>query len=140
MNIDAFVHYKLNIPSIDQEHLDLILLMNKIIYDEDQCTGENDPCKKIVDEIDFKIREHFVNEEALMTKISFSYLDYHKKAHKLMLVELNKLTNANCKNLSYYSHLVHNLQNIIVHHIDQYDGQIGMFIRDNNIEVNYEYA
>lgn len=120
MNNDVFRHYKLGIEGIDEDHLRMIELVEKIT----QTSREKKWLlgRSYLTELHLLKKEHFLEEECLMEKINFPYLSYHKLDHCRIVSELEKFLKQFGQNgLGFSSdRLVKN----VLDHIDHYDRQI----------------
>ena len=81
--------YLLGVPQIDQQHLELVELLNKLnlLVKRDASAQE---IKQAFDDVVAKVSSHFEAEERLMDSCGFNG-DIHKKEHLRMLAEADGL-------------------------------------------------
>lgn len=82
--------YLLNIPSVDEEHQNLVALINNFIG----AIHTKDEKKAIVSTFENLLNytaEHFKNEEAFMEKHQFPLLEEHRKIHERLTREVEDL-------------------------------------------------
>ena len=73
-----------NVAGMNQEHVQLIKLMNTVYDANSQCAGKANITKALDDLVKYVVM-HFENEEAYMESIGFSGLKTHKYIHKDLL-------------------------------------------------------
>ena len=83
--------YRTGIPSVDEEHKELVELINALTMElrGDLHTIEN--IENYLGEIHTKIAEHFALEERFMEDHSYSHYEAHKQDHERLLEELRHI-------------------------------------------------
>lgn len=130
MHPEAFHHYQVKIPELDRQHWELISLMNQIKYD-DKNIGKvfDDKCKSILAKINENLISHFAYEEQLMEDLKYPYAKPHIRNHVIILKKIIEIIELENDNHQYKSLLITKLEEIIIHHIEDHDMQIGTFAR-----------
>jgi hemerythrin-like metal-binding protein len=121
---ERFVHYRTGYKAIDDEHFALLLSVDKIIR---LCREKFIPEQTITDlmqELDSQLKAHFLHEEELMRESSFKFYDGHKKVHGELHARFTRLLYPPKFDHTHARYLITELENIFVHHIDDYDMQI----------------
>jgi hemerythrin-like metal-binding protein len=130
MNAESFIHYKLNIKEIDDQHWELITLMNYII---DQPIDAIHPIYNIntdrVIVIRDKMIDHFKYEEMCMEKDNYPYREYHTNVHHTITSQLNDIIKKRADTYLTYTHVVRDLRQAVVDHIDRFDMQYGDWLK-----------
>ncbi|MGR9046465.1 MAG: bacteriohemerythrin [Gammaproteobacteria bacterium] len=87
-NLQWLDEYNIGNEIIDKQHRYLFDLANQMLdpYNDYQSTHH----KFLV--LDHFLKEHFDEEEKLMAEYNFSEINQHKKAHKLLLAELDEIS------------------------------------------------
>jgi hemerythrin-like metal-binding protein len=133
MTEEMFSHYKLDIKEIDDQHWELIQIMNDIKHTTcDYCyVSVCSNCATLLNQLKLILKEHFEYEEEIMTQHSYPYLPYHKQHHnEMMILCTTKLhTKLGLGNRNY---LMNTVQRILVDHIDHHDMQFGNWIKQQN--------
>ena len=118
MNIDSFVHYKMGITHIDDEHWTIIDSMNKI--NETIKRRDVDNIGKNVYDLNILLTQHLVYENSMMEEIDFPYVVHHQSEHKIIVSELERL----CDSKTFHcEQVVLTLKDLVVKHIDHSDFQ-----------------
>jgi hemerythrin-like metal-binding protein len=112
-----FVHYKTNISIIDDDHHNIIVLMNDIVWDLKN-NGQADTRK--LDNLLINLTKHFKTEEGFMHSIGYPYVDDHTSEHVSILNYY--IDTSNCL-IGVFNQLnfIDVLEEIVVGHIDNYD-------------------
>ncbi len=129
MDSAVFKHYKLGIEKIDNEHWELITLMEKVI----KCARPPcDECKILTDKLRDMFYSHCSDEEDYMASINYPYLQEHKDSHKMIAVELELCIK---RVLSGFvdKYVTDRMIRIFITHIDHQDLQILEFINKNRM-------
>lgn len=133
MNEEMFSHYKLDIKEIDDQHWELILIMNEIKQLKcDLCyTGVCERCSTLLQKLQTTLQHHFACEEQIMEQSNYPYLNYHKENHiDTMKLCSNKL---NTKlGTGYRDYLMNSLKQVLIDHIDHHDMQYGNWVKQQN--------
>jgi hemerythrin-like metal-binding protein len=135
---EAFVHYKLNIAEIDEQHWQLIVKMDEVI----KAAKESDfpVLEQGIRNLEFALLSHLEAEERLMVRIGYPYLDEHNEAHNTLRDKMRSLVNDVCSGKLFgfvrlVEHLVADLSYILLGHIDSYDSQIGRYVAKQQIAL-----
>lgn len=120
MNLEAFAHYKVGIEIIDEEHWEILRLVDSIKvcaqdknYDKALALFEKLPCM---------LKAHYSSEEEMMERIQFPYREYHKTLHATILIEIVKVRHFFLeKNSHMEEHYMILFYQLIVGHLDTAD-------------------
>ena len=82
--------YSVGIESIDQQHKNLINLINMLQTTVDYSTGEEFERECLAAVVDYT-KTHFVYEEGLMSKYGYPDFEAHKAQHQKMIDKINDL-------------------------------------------------
>lgn len=82
--------FKLDIPSVDHEHKEMIDLINEL-YDALGKTPPKDQVMGFLEEINAKIHAHFALEEKVMRGLGYDELAAHKGEHEKLLDEIHDI-------------------------------------------------
>ena len=101
---DRFSHYKLGIPELDDQHLEIIVMLeqmrsriklDKCLPSAGDCVGCNEKC---VPETVLKLRkifsEHTDFEEQYMRDIQFPFIIPHVEHHRIIFAQFDKIISA----------------------------------------------
>ncbi len=89
--------FSVGVKKLDNQHKQLISLLNKIIRSPNAQTS-SETISDILTAMTRYAREHFQLEESLMEKYHYSQLDQHKKTHASFFNNIAKLSLATMKN------------------------------------------
>jgi hemerythrin-like metal-binding protein len=122
MSPEAFVHYKVGVENIDDEHWEILIVLNDI---NSSCRENN--YRGVVNKIcQLKrlLQAHYASEEEMMERIKFPYLKYHRDAHLNILLELSNFYPL-CvkKNMLMLEFSTAYLYKLTVGHLDTLDRQ-----------------
>lgn len=122
MSPEAFVHYRVGIENIDNEHWEILQL-----YESIRVSCQDNNHSKVFDKVGQLRRlleAHYASEEEMMEKINFPYLKYHKSAHLDILSELNSLQPFCVKrNMFMVEYCTEVLNKMTIVHLDTLDRQ-----------------
>lgn len=113
---------------IDYDHKKLVKLVNKL----HEAMLER-KCIEVMEELFYELicytQTHFQNEEILMDKYSFPYLDHHKAEHNSLIEKVNELYLQH-QNGSWRVSIdtFEFLKNWLFHHIHVEDKKLGKYI------------
>jgi hemerythrin-like metal-binding protein len=88
--VDWKDEYSVGIESIDQQHKNLINLINMLQTTVDYSTGEEFEQQCLAAVVDYT-KTHFVYEEGLMSKYGYPDFEAHKAQHQKMIDKVNDL-------------------------------------------------
>lgn len=136
MNQLSFIHYMLEIKEIDDQHWELIEIMNNIKQLEYNTTQDASQFNVILTELHIKVEKHFEYEEYCMERDGYPYLYYHKQDHIKLANIINKLSTHDYSKAQFLTnkYLISKLQIVIIDHIDQSDMQYGEWYRNNVVD------
>ena len=80
-------HYECGIPEIDNEHLELFRLANRILGSD----GQSTEAAPLVDELLTHIAQHFKHEEQLLEANGFPMTQSHGQSHRKLLAHAHDL-------------------------------------------------
>ena len=125
MNKERFRHYKLGYEAIDNEHLEILILMDDaMIASKDRDIPKLNEC---LNHIKACLTDHFNHEETLMDKIDYPYKAWHKEVHARVSNSLSETFNRYTQNknsVAAHIALTRELEKIIAHHVDETDRQL----------------
>ncbi|SDG88122.1 PAS domain S-box-containing protein/hemerythrin-like metal-binding domain protein [Propionivibrio dicarboxylicus] len=121
---------KTGIPAIDQEHLDLVLLLDGLLNDEESTPG-SERFSQAMNEIGRVLKSHFLNEEEVLGSLGMSAEEVirHVEAHRRILEQYHRVNEAllNMEVKSRTETLKH-LKAWIVDHIVHHDLRIKAYV------------
>ena len=84
---ERFVHYKTGLPDIDEQHFNILQEMENII------TGHLSSSETVqnFERLLKLFHDHLEYEEALMEKINYKFIEYHKEQHKTLRRKIDAL-------------------------------------------------
>jgi hemerythrin len=82
--------YSVNIKTIDNQHLELVNILNRLFIAVSKREGEK-VIASILDGLVDYTKTHFALEERLMQQAKYKDLDAHKLEHKKLIEELDRL-------------------------------------------------
>lgn len=131
MTPERFVHYRVGVDCIDQDHFFMLKEMDTVISLTK--SGEIKKAKeKFVKTLEF-IKEHFTKEENFLESINYRYLESHKQDHKRILSVVSNIA----ENMETHSRLldryVSTFEDIFIAHIDRQDMQYSQYISENHL-------
>ena len=129
MNSNRFVHYRLDIPELDDEHWELFLKMSQISDLAQQ--GQIEQVKSLLDQLCKDMLVHYEHEEKFMESINFPYYEYHVKAHRVLYTKMQKMIGDVDSHFYIDKWLGRNLEEIFMQHLDHMDRQVGEFVKKN---------
>lgn len=81
--------YSVNNEKIDQEHMKLVELINKmfgIVKDKKGIDAVNDAMEELIHYTEV----HFSDEEAIMEKIQFPFMEEHQQKHRQLIEQITE--------------------------------------------------
>lgn len=120
----------LTIPSMNNAHLEEIIIINKLdLAARDERVEE---VSQILQELLEHTRIHFFDEEEMMKKVKFQDYAMHKSAHDRHLRELKaiiKYFQEHKDTKAIYAHIEGNLIPWMFHHIETMDATAAKFLK-----------
>ncbi len=134
---DGYVHWKdaysVNIPSIDDDHKRLIVLINQFISSTHYYNSKEFEEKALHELIDYT-KYHFEREEKLMRDHGYADYDEHIKQHENMIKKVNEVVaNYSHDSENAVTETVEFLRNWLINHIQKTDQKYMEFFKDKNI-------
>jgi hemerythrin len=83
--------YSVNISEIDEQHKELVGILNLIFVAVSRREGEK-VVAEILDSLFAYTQTHFALEERLMKEAGYQGLEQHREEHKELIAQLNELT------------------------------------------------
>lgn len=122
MTPERFKHYMVNIPVIDNEHYSLLREINAVTaLFKDKNFNE---AKVELETLKINMREHTKREEDMFKRINFKFANPHVDDHVRLTKNLDKIILMSDNDLHRnLSHIVAELEDIFITHIDHYDMQ-----------------
>jgi hemerythrin-like metal-binding protein len=115
--------YCTGIPTIDEEHKELIGILNKTI-DAKRHSDNKEELKEVLEEMTKFALEHFKTEEAYMKKFNYPDYKYHSEEHYNFFTKtiayFDRVVNGD---YHISNELIEYLKQWIVHHIQESDRQ-----------------
>jgi len=91
MTLLAWQHeYTVGIPSVDEEHRELIELINRSYHRLGQRT-HSEAIDEFLGEVQSRIARHFAHEERAMREAEYGEYEAHKQNHEELLDQLREL-------------------------------------------------
>jgi hemerythrin-like metal-binding protein len=78
--INWSTEYSVGIGRIDEQHKQIVLMLNRLIGAKEATTG-SEVVSDLIDQMTKYAQEHFKFEEDLMAEFGFPLLDQHKQSH-----------------------------------------------------------
>lgn len=120
MTADRFVHYKIGVKKHDEEHWELLVMMNALT----ECIRNKSPHLIDLDALTAKLIAHFDGEAKHMEEIGFPYRKAHIRDHNLMLAKLNRMVeDVTTRNPLMVTMYARQLEDLFVDHIEHFDRQ-----------------
>lgn len=121
-------HYRADIPLIDDKHKEMF---EKIQYLIRQLYGEPTSQTVTVEEILHDIRQHFLEEEAIIEQESPHLYESHKQIHALLLEKLIDKNKAMKQGLiSVFEFVAFMIEDVLLHHLINDDRQYMVFLKE----------
>ncbi|OAN55986.1 hemerythrin [Paramagnetospirillum marisnigri] len=114
---------------LDQHHQRLFALLDRIILVEKNATGF-DSMATIISELNDYIAYHFKEEEAMMERAQFPFLDLHRHSHQTIAMRVEDISaSVNTDNFRKVAVELHQfLSGWLVHHIEIEDFEYRPYI------------
>lgn len=125
---------------IDAEHRQLFILFNELITSID-CHQQTANVEKVMSLLKSHLIAHFKTEEQLMKQSDYPHYTLHQSQHAEFIEQINEIkleyqqNQLECFYLAFQIH--HKLVDWFVHHIAQFDKQLGQFIKEKILYVNH---
>ena len=123
----TFQNYVLSVTSMDEQHWNLI----QMLIDVSKCSDVTLALKKM-DAFIAEWRAHLADEEDLMEVVCFPYRAAHRSMHETLLIDYDKLRESTFRKQDRpdsIQNYAKRAQQLILHHIDNYDRQYGDWIK-----------
>lgn len=119
-SLSRFIHYKTNVPIIDEQHLELV----HRIEDIKKAIKENNSDKVRDATLEFcaYMEYHLQYEEEFMSKFGYKYLDTHLMQHDTIKARLKKIKETKSLNSTFYD--ISNIERVLFDDIDHSDIQM----------------
>lgn len=132
--------YMTDIKLIDDEHrrlFEIIKDTNDVIH-ADYLHDKYDEIMRLLNDLKEYTTLHFSDEEHLMEKINYPYLDSQKQAHaafieRLVTIDFDTLNDIDDNQDEYLTDLIDFLLNWLSNHILASDKKIGEYMKANNL-------
>ena len=128
MQQEQFDRYRLGIPELDNDHWDLLSMMDDI----DNLVTNYKANRAIIGSMLTKILEylrlHCMNEETYMFDVKYPHLAAHLKAHAGIIKEMARVIDSYEKNQINDDIVMKKLSLVIMDHIDIHDTQIAHYM------------
>jgi hemerythrin-like metal-binding protein len=128
MSPERFAHYKLGIKSIDDDHIHLFGIMDKLIL----CLKEQEVTRPIalIEEIMSFMVHHCQTERNEMIRVNYPYIKWHCDEHDKLLKKLEELVGRLYKKeyMSFYT--IVDFEDSFLNHLDHEDRKFGDWVRN----------
>ena len=101
---------KINIPSLDDHHSDVFEMVH--LLDKAILSNSREAFEPIIDFLVTHCIEHFAEEEALMKKNNFEYLDEHQRDHERFINKIKQIKKMYDENI-HTTHIAYGIRQII---------------------------
>ena len=125
----------IGVPSIDNEHHDLVRLLDLLISNPDACPGTVS-FSEALSKIGGQIQTHFINEERLLKSIGMHEVDVvnHVQAHTYIIGQYTQLNLDMMQgNMSNRSTCLRMIKGWVIDHIVHHDLEIKKYLPDIEI-------
>lgn len=137
MTPERFVHYKVGVDCIDNEHYKMLTEMTDVVSTAK--SGDVKLAKEKLEASFNSISEHFEREEKFMKAINYKFIDSHIESHRYILIKIREIIN----HLSEHGKMINDyariFEDIFVGHIDYLDMQYADYIKENNLDTTGIY-
>ena len=127
MQQERFRHYRTGYPVIDDEHFHLFQLMDVTLQLIKAHPIDCDAVKESLHVIEVALLAHLTHEEQLMDESKYRYAAAHKAGHDDLRLRMGKLLNTQECDVRHMDYVIHELEYILLSHVDSYDMQIRLF-------------
>lgn len=119
--------YSTGIPQIDQQHQELVRLLNEL-YESILARQGSRACRAVVDRLFAYTQDHFRVEENMMRRLGYPRLEVHKAKHQSLLKHVvGLLAKLDAGNTAISFELLHFLKLWLTKHITESDRRFGAY-------------
>ena len=123
MTLDRFAHYKVNNNRLDDDHYSILTGMDSLIE-----LSKVDSVKALnkLSSLASELAHHFADEEAVLSRKGFPYLDSHRTDHQKLyarFMEINDHFRNDKINPVFIKFAITDFEERFVYHIDNFDRQ-----------------
>jgi hemerythrin-like metal-binding protein len=128
MGPERFVHYKLGIKTIDDDHIHLFGIMDKLI----SCLKDKETIQAIafIEEIMSFMVHHCQTERNEMIAANYPYTKWHCDEHGKLLKNLEELVGHLHKKEYMSFHAIADFEDSFLNHLDHEDRKFGDWVRN----------
>ena len=124
--------YSVGISSIDEQHKDLVQMLNRLHKTMVLKRGKL-AMRVIIYHLVEHTKTHFLHEEKLMQAANYPGLDIHKKNHENLIIEIQKLQrDVDYENLTMTFDLLNFIKSWLINHITNSDKPLGVYLKKNS--------
>lgn len=112
---------KINIPSLDDHHNDVFEMVH--LLDKAIQSNSREAFEPIIDFLVTHCSEHFAEEETLMKKNNYEYLDEHQRDHERFINKIKQIKKMYNENI-HTTHIAYGIRQLIdalIRHIQTID-------------------
>lgn len=121
--------YSIGVPVIDEQHMKLVDIINKVAEQLENKDGGFDTLLEVVTELDNYVKEHFSFEEALMQKTNYPGYDVQLKQHNALRDKLDSLNIFDETNTeAFFKDMLQFLFRWLINHIANTDRLLGEYL------------
>lgn len=128
MNIAEWKELVLEIKKIDEQHKELLDLMN-FLYFANRSGYPKEKIDKILDEIFKVIINHIATEETLMEKVGYPELENHKKEHEFEKRKIREILTKKEKGKEYLIDVLELFEKFSHTHLKEFDKKFVDFLK-----------
>lgn len=119
--------YSTGIPEIDQQHQELVGLLNEL-HESIVARRGSMACRAVVNRLVAYTQNHFLVEEDMMRRLGYPRLDVHKANHESLLKHVvGLLAKLDAGNTAISFELLHFLKLWLTKHIAESDRRFGAY-------------
>ncbi len=123
--------YYLNIAEIDQQHLKLVELINKLLEINYQ-KEDFEKLKKVLFEVVEYTKYHFEAESNLHKKLNYNHFHEHQAQHQVLVKQIVELLQSLKRGKTEFrDDLLEILENWFIRHVINHDKEFGHFVEEN---------
>ncbi len=131
MDQAKFIHYKVDVPTIDEDHLRIFTILENMKW---KYTDE-EMIRLLVSELESLLEFHFADEEKYMEQMGFPYIAAHRNAHAELLYFIQGLMKRMDIKQGYsIKYIADTVSKQFSHHIDWHDMQYAEFAKKQSKE------
>lgn len=124
--------YSVGLKEIDDQHMQLISLLNKLYMKLEQNVFSE--VESVFKELTDYTHTHFSNEEKYMNKFNYADKDAHLEQHKFFIDKLAEMKKEPGDNSSKTVEIADFLLQWLINHIDKVDTKLAPFLKEHGVK------